>query len=147
MEEVEIKTVDTILDKGVRVPVPAPFFLRVFGKKVIYVVVRRPTLSILLLISKIYIKMNVDLNETNWQKWIEVFTKSVYPTARIVALGMLRQRLFHRLFARYLVKHIDAKYQAELASMLVSLSGVQDFTNTIRFIGEMKITAPTNLSQ
>jgi hypothetical protein len=152
MQEVEIKTVDTILDQGVRVPIPTPFFLKWFGLRKVNMIVRRPVIGNMLRISKMYIKMNIDeKQETDWRKWIEVFTRTVKPTSRIVAIGMLRGWLSGWLLCRPLAWwirwHMDTKQMAELAALLVSLSGIQDFMTTITFLRGMKITAPANVSQ
>ncbi|MEN6423277.1 MAG: hypothetical protein ABFD76_15160 [Smithella sp.] len=153
MQDVEIKTVDTILDQGVRVPVPTPFFLRWFGLQAINLVVKRPVIGNMLRISKMYIKMNMEEKEaeTDWRKWIDVFQRTAKPVSRIVAIGMLRGRISGWLFCRplawWLRWHVDTKTLSELAALLVSLSGIQDFMNTITFLRGMKITAPSNVSQ
>jgi hypothetical protein len=152
MSEVEIKTVDTILDKGVLVPVPAPFFFRWFGKMTFNVVVRRPVTGNMLRISKMYLAMKIDQEKAgdDWRNWIEVFATAARPTSRIVAIGMLRGQfsgwLFNRPMGWWLLWHMDTRQQAELAALLVSLSGVQDFMNTIAFLRAMKMTEPRNVS-
>ena len=60
MEEVEIKAVDTILDKGVRVPIPTPFFLRVIGLTQFGVTVRRPVIGTMLRISKLFVQLQIE---------------------------------------------------------------------------------------
>lgn len=151
-DEIEIKTVDTILDKGVLVPVPTPFFIRWLGKKNFNVIVRRPVLGNMLRISKMYLKMGIDIKKTGEEltDWIAVFESTAKPTSRIVAIGMLRGRiggwLFNRFLGWWLRWHIDSRQQAEIAALLVSLSGVMDFMNTIKFLQAMKITEPRNVS-
>jgi len=151
MVETEIKTVDTLLDKGVRVPIPAPFLLRVFGKRSISFAVRRPVLGNMLRISKLYARMNVKADDGNLGAWIATLQTCAVPISHICALGVLRGRytgaLFMRPLARYLRWHMTTRDMASLAAILVSLSGYQDFTNTIKFIGLMRMTQPKNLSQ
>jgi hypothetical protein len=150
VSEVEIRTVDTILDKGVRVPVPAPFFLRWVGIRSINVVVRRPTCGNMLRISKRYLKLNIATESDDWRDWMTIYSRAAKPAARIVALGMIRGRTTGYLFARplgwWLFWHTDSKQLAEIAALLVSLSGVQDFMNTITFLRAMKTTEPRNVS-
>jgi hypothetical protein len=151
-EEVEIKTVDTILDRGVRVPIPAPFFLKMFGVRTIKIIVKRPVIGNMLRISKMYLKMGVkDEADGDWRNWIDIFAKTVVPASEIVAIGMLRGRIRGRLLCKplawYLRWHMDTRQMAELAALLVSLSGVQDFMNTITFLRGMKMTTPMNVSQ
>lgn len=151
--EMEIKTVDTILDQGVRVPIPAPFFLKWIGIKTIPVVVKRPVIGNMLRISRMYVALKVDdaSKDTDWRNWIDVFVRTAKPASRIVAIGMLRGRirgwLFCRPLAWWLRWHLNTVQLAELAALLVSLSGVQDFMNTITFLRGMKMTTPTNVSQ
>ena len=49
--ETEIKTVDTLLDQGVRVDLPAPRILRWLGKPVLRLILRRPNSETLYRIS------------------------------------------------------------------------------------------------
>ena len=151
MNEVEIRTVDTILDKGVRVPIPAPLFLRVFGKKTVNVIIRRSVMYNLLLIAKEYIRLGVNEKlDDDFNAWTHLFVKTAKPVSRIVAIGILRGvwpvRLFSGLLAAHLRRHINCRELASLAAILVTMNGVQDFLNTIRFLGTMRITRPRNLS-
>lgn len=152
MEEVEIKAVDTILDKGVRVPIPTPFLLRVIGIKQVSVIVRRPVMGTMLRISKRYVQLHVDeeIHEKEWQDWVTMFVDNLIPVSRIVAIGMLRGKwaglLFTRPLAYYLRWHMNTRQMAEIAALLVTLSGIQDFMNTITFLRGMKTTTPANVS-
>jgi hypothetical protein len=151
MVEAEIKTVDTLLDKGVRVAIPAPFFLRLFRKRSITVNVKRPVLGNMLRISKLYLQMKVEANENDLGGWIKTLETCAVPVSRICAIGMLRGRysgwLFTKPLARYLRWNMTTRDLANLAAILVSLSGYQDFTNTIKLLGLMRMTQPKNLSQ
>jgi len=153
MQEVEIKAVDTILDKGVRVPIPTPFFLRIIGIKQVSVVVRRPVMGTMLRISKRYVQLKVSekIYEKEWQDWVTMFVGNLIPVSRIVAVGMLRGKwaglLFTRPLAYYLRWHMNTRQMAEIAALLVTLSGIQDFMNTITFLRGMKTTTPANVSQ
>lgn len=150
--EVEIKTCDTILDRGVRVPVPAPLLFRWIGIKTIAMIVRRPTLGNMLRISRMYLAMGVDIDAVgeDWREWIAIMTRTAVPVSRIVAMGMLRGRisgyLLHRPLGWWLRHHCTSDDLANIAALLVSLSGVQDFMNTIRFLKAMKMTEPRNVS-
>ena len=151
MNEVEIRTVDTILDKGVRVPIPAPLFLRVFGKKTVNVTVHRPVMGNMLRISRLYLKLNIDSIDKGLGEWARLMETCTKPVTRIVAYGLLRGRttawLLNRPLAWYLRGCMHHADMANLAAMLVMLSGVQDFSNTIKFLALMKMTGPKNLSQ
>ena len=46
----------------------------------------------------------------------------------------------------YLLDKLTPKKLAEIVLIVVALGGVQDFTDSIRLIRSMRITAPKNLS-
>lgn len=149
--DVEIKTVDTIMDKGVRAPIPAPLFLRLLGIRNIRVTVKRPTINSMLRISRMYLSLGIKDDTKDWPEWMATMAATGKPVSRIVAVGILRDTLLCSLFSRplaaYIREHMDMRQQAELAVLLVTLSGVQDFMNTIKFLRLMRITEPRNLSQ
>jgi hypothetical protein len=151
MNDIEIKTVDTLLDKGVRVQIPAPFFLQLFGKKTINVIVHRSVMQNMFLISKKYVQLNVqeDFGD-DFSEWTKIFINTCKPVSEIVAIGMLHGTfatwLFTKPLAVYLRRHVNSRELASIAAMLVTLNGVQDFLNTIKFLRTMRITKPRNLS-
>lgn len=150
-KEVEIKTVDTILDKGVRAPIPSPLFLRMLGVRHIRVTVRRPTINAMLRISRLYLQLGIKEDAQDWPEWMAMMASTGKDVSRIVAVGMLRDSwrcaLFSRPLAAYMREHMDLRQLAELSVLLVTCSGVQDFMNTIKFLKLMKITEAKNLSQ
>jgi len=54
--------------------------------------------------------------------------------------------LFHRAVAAYLRRRMDAQTMAELAKVIVLLSGAGHFTTIIRSIAHLQVTTP-NLSR
>jgi hypothetical protein len=152
MKEIEIDVAEALLNTRVRINVPAPWFL--FRRlKVIPVVFYRPVYAQLLRISRLYVKMNIDLEKLETGEAIVALTeiaKNGVRASRIIACGMIRSTwttfLFHRLLARYLRRRMDAATMAELTKIIVAYSGAESFTNIIRSIAHMKVTAP-NLSR
>lgn len=152
MNTVEINAAELLLDKGVRVELRAPFFMRWICKN-IGVTVRRPVLGTMMRISRLYLKLGIDISKVDAGDMHEahrLLTEHGDTICRIVATGMIRGRLSGWMFARplgwYLRWHSDALKLAKLSVLLIELSGVQHFTNTIRFLAAMRMTAPKTMT-
>lgn len=144
-EEVEIKTVDTLISRGVRVEIPAPQLLKWFGKKTISIVVRRPTGMQLLEISKLYLQMKQRATTVEPETMAEahnLVVECLIPASRIIAYGAGYSGWMNRIIARHIRKHMDMRHIAELWTMITSLSGVHDFSNIIRSMQGMRMTMP-----
>lgn len=147
--EVEIRTVETLLDKGVRVNLPAPFFLRWFGKNTIPIVVKRPSSQTLYTISGMYMKMKKDcspIEAGNVDEAHHLLANCMIPASRIIAYGIASSctpaGIRNRMLAWYLRKHLNTRQLADLVSIVITLSGVHDFCNTIRLITGLRMTMP-----
>jgi hypothetical protein len=152
MRTVEIDVAEALLDTRVRIRIPAPRF---FTRKVrfIPVVFYRPVFAQLLRISRQYNRMNIDLKKLEAGELGAALTevaRNGVRASRIVAMGMIRSTwatwLFHRLLARYLRRRMDTPTLAELTKIIIAYSGAESFTNIIRSIAHLNVTAP-NLSQ
>ena len=146
---VEIDVSDALLDTGLLITIPAPRLLRLFKIKKIPVRFYRPVYAQLLRISKLYVKMNIDLQKMETAEALVLLTevaRNGHSASRLIALGLIRSEtlsfLFHRLVARYLRRRMDAKTMAELAKLVVALSGAEHFTTIIRSIAHLRVTAP-----
>jgi len=144
---------ETILESGVRVKLPAPLFLRVFGKKEISVVIRQPYLGTLMHLSRLSLKADFDLDGIDQGKLDEAHKlmaehgPTIARMAAVVILnGKLKIRLFSGLLANYLLWKLKPRRLIEVVILIITLSGVQDFTTSIRLIRSMKMTTPKNLS-
>jgi len=147
--EVEIKTVETLLDKGVRVDLPAPFFLRWLGKKTVSLVVKRPSSHTLYTISGMYMEMKKEcaqLEAGSIDEAHHLVVTCMIPVSRIIAYGIASSctpaGIRNRLLAWYLRKHLNTRQITDLISIVISLSGVHDFCNTIRLITGLRMTMP-----
>ena len=150
---VEIDVADALLDTGLLVKVPAPRLLRLFGVKTFPIRFRRPVYAQLLRISRMYVRMHVDLETLETGEAAAVLTsaaKNGVRASRLIALGLIRSglmsALFHRAVAAYLRRRMDAQTMAELAKVVVLLSGANHFTTIIRSIAHLRVTTP-NLSR
>lgn len=147
--DVELKTVETLLDRGVQVPIPAPWLLRMLGKKVVTLTVRRPDSETLWKISTLYLKMKRSATTLEPESLDEahlMIYECMIPASRIVAYGIAScctpLGIRNRLLARYLRRHLDTRQMMELWTMVASLAGAHDFSNFIRSISTVRITKP-----
>ncbi|MBT0552595.1 hypothetical protein J5305_11315 [Riemerella anatipestifer] len=151
MEFTEIKAAKLLLKRGVELMLPAPFFLRLFGKKQIKLTLKTPCLESQLAISEAFLQTGIFLkeDEISMQKALEIITKHGVRITEIVAMAIRNETKINwkvRGLAKRLRKNINTEEMSYLFSLLVAFSGVQDFTNTIRLIQETRITKPMNLS-
>ncbi|GHT15039.1 hypothetical protein AGMMS4956_14150 [Bacteroidia bacterium] len=140
---IEIKAADTLLEHGVRVRM---------GKRR-SLVFRQPRIGTLLAISKEFLKMGVDIEKLDGGSVEEahrLFLQNGRAMARIAAIGWLGSRIKIRLLTSIVSRHLQWRLTPQqlrdIMLLLVTLSGVQDFTNTIRLVQTMTLTAPKNLS-
>lgn len=149
----EYNAAKTLLDRGIKVPVTAPLWLRVFGKRTVTMTVRQPYLGTLYRISMLYLSMNItdeqlenigDENPSNL--FISHGRKLAGIAAQAILNGKWAGKLFGGVLTRYLYWKLSPIALLTIARTLVSLSGTEAFTNTIKLARSMKMTAPT-LSQ
>lgn len=147
--ETEIKTVGTLLDRGVKVPVPVPRLLRWLGIRQLTFTVKRPSSATIFEISGLYLQMKqraATLEPETFDESHQLVHDCMIPASRIVAYAIrpyctpLGWR--NRLLAWYLRRQLDTRQMAELWVMVSSLSGVHDFSNYIRSMSGMRITMP-----
>lgn len=148
---IEAQVADTILEKGVRVKLPAPFFLPF--RKTIGVIIHQPTMRTLLEVSSIALRSGFQLEKLTGDidsahQAVKDHTPAV---VKIVATLMLNGRvkiaLFRGILRWWLMNNLTARKLGEITLVTVAFSGIQDFTTSIRLIGTMRVTAPKNLSQ
>lgn len=140
---------EILLDRGVAWPVKAPWFLRILGKKTVKITIKALRLGTLLELSRLYAAAGIDINEIEKdpQATIRNYLK---PVCLIVAVCILNSKIRIRLFARPLARFILGRFTAnmllEVMMFITTFSGYISFLNTIRLLGDMRITAPKNLS-
>lgn len=151
--ETERRAAETILERGVRVKLPAPRFLRLLGKKEISVTIRQPGMGTLLNVSELSLKSGFSfegIDSGNLDAAHQLIAGHTKTLMRIVAVILLRSkwriRLFSGMLSRWLLWKLTPNRLLEMVLMIVTFSGVQDFTNTIRLIRSMSVTMPRNLS-
>ncbi|HAQ21108.1 MAG TPA: hypothetical protein DCR40_18025 [Prolixibacteraceae bacterium] len=152
-DEIQRRAAETILERGVRVRLPAPRFLRLLGKKEIAVTIGQPYLGTLEHLSMLSLKAGfsfegIDTGDLDAaHRLIAAHSKTV---RRILAVMILNSKLKIFLFSGVLASWLKWKVKPhrllELFLVIVTLSGMEDFTNTIRLIRSMRVTMPRNLS-
>ena len=149
--KIEERAANIILERGVNVPVTAPLFLRLFGKKKINLVVKALSIYSLKRVSIHYLKMQLksteDLTIAEGFEIIQLHDKAV---SKIIAESILNSRWLKFLvpFVAYQLRGgLQAKELFYLFQLVIVYGGIQDFINTIRLTEATRITAPMNLSQ
>lgn len=144
--EVQQRAADVLLDRGVRVKVPAPVWYRLFGVKEVSVTLYRPKLGTLIAMSRISADIDVDfdkLTDGSFKEAYDLCHRYGEQIAKWVAVALINdkrgiERQANRL-ARRLMWGMPTDRLAELFTLVVLLSGVQDFMTTIRFVQQSNV--------
>lgn len=156
-QRVQQQAADTILERGVRFQIPAPFYLRVIGKKTVDITIYRPKMGTLIAMSGISAELNAELDKLNdgsFQHAYALVEQYGDKILRWIATAIINDRTIsekscNRL-ANKLKWRLDANKTATLFMTIVLLGGVKDFTNTIRLFNSINLlerkTETENLS-
>lgn len=152
---VQQQAADVLLDRGVRVQLPAPLLYRLVGAREVSLTITRPKLGTLIAMSKLAAGMNVNLDELSGDaigKSFRIVAEHGDSVAMFVAIAILNskrgidrkaKRLAHRL-----KWNLSTDRLAELFAVVILMSGVQDFLTTIKFVQQSNLmTRRTSLSQ
>ena len=144
--EAQREAANILLDLGVSIPMTAPRLFRWFGKKQVRLTIRRPCWGTMVRISRAWLSMGITAEtikaNTN-QDDLKLILQHGHTVTKIVAYGILRgwfSGLFAGLLGRILIWRVNPVLLVEAAYKLVTLSRVEDFTNTIRLLGTMDVT-------
>lgn len=147
----EQKAAKILLKRGVKVPVTAPLFLRLFGKKSINVTVKAPTTNTLLMVADKFLSLRItETKDLSLTEAFELYKKHSRKMTEIVTLCILNSPAKvwrHKILARFLEWKLQPDEITYLFHLIIAYGGVQDFINTIRFAETIRITKPMNLSQ
>jgi len=129
MTPVEAMAADALLDRRLKINLPAPWLLRIFGRKTVPIRVKLPTAGSLIQMSSLFTRMEIDLqhlHDGNFGSVLEQIAKHGVTTSRIIAYGLLRgtwsARLLNRPLAWYIRQHMPMQGLAELAKIIVLMS-------------------------
>lgn len=150
MSYIEMNAADAMMDRRLKINVPAPWLLRLFGKKTIPVYVKRPVGQNLCRMAKLYVKMDIDLvklKNGEMRSLLECIGRNAVTVSRIIAHGMIRGNissfLLNRPLAYYLRSNMDMRSMAELAKIIVLISTGEDFVSIIASLGSLRLTEVT----
>ena len=144
---VQRRVADTLLERGVRFKIPAPFFLKLIGIKHRSLVIYPLKYGTLLAMSGVGAGLEIDpqkLSEGSINEALKLVEKHGDRVAVFVATAVVNSNIQlerrARLLAERLKWRLTPSKMAELLIMVVMLCGVQDFTSTIRFLNTMNLT-------
>ena len=150
---IELQAANTLLERGIRFAIPSPWWLRMFGKKSLTIVIRHPYLITLYWISNYYLKMGIDAEKIagiGYDQAFDLVKKNSRYICSIVAAAWLNNHTLIKLFARpvssYLINSLTPVKLYTIYNTLVNFSGIEAFMSTIRLASVMKTTTPKNLS-
>ncbi|HQB47415.1 MAG TPA: hypothetical protein PK785_00950 [Bacteroidales bacterium] len=144
-KNVELAAAELLLDRGAAFHMPAPYFLKLLGKRQIKLVIRQPRLGQLL-----YLTDLPDVRGGKKQEKQLITEENIDKTCRAVAALLLSKKwkvkLFRSPLARHIKKHMSA-YQLQKLVIMIHLYGRgEDFISTIKLLSAMRMTLPWNLS-
>ena len=144
MREVEQLAADALLDRRLKINLPAPWLLRVLGKRTIPVWVRIPVGNSLIRMCKLFARMDIDakrLTEGNFGTVLGV------TASRMIAYGMLRGPLSSLLLCRplawYIREHMTMRDMADLTKIIVAMSTSEAFVDIILSVSMIDMLTPT----
>lgn len=153
MNRVEMAAADALLDRRLKVELPAPWIVRLFGKRTVTIWPKLPVGANLIRISRLFAKMDIDAEKLMsgcFGTLLEYIGKHGVSASRLIAYGLIRgpfaSWLLNRPMAWYIRCHMTLPGMADLMKLIVLLSGADSFVDIIRSARDMTLTCPT-LSQ
>jgi len=154
-EEIQRQAAETMLERGVRVKLPAPRFLRLFGKKTVNVTIHQPYLRTIVTAGSLALSKGFSLDgltEGKTDAALELVVKHAPTISKIIAVyvlnGKWRNRLFSRMLGAWLLSVLTNARLLEISVIIILMSRYEDFTSSIRLFKQMSMTMmmPKNLS-
>lgn len=150
MKQIEAQAADALLDRRLKINLPAPWPLRLFGRRTIPIWMKLPVGQNLIRISRLFVQMGIDPKKVTAESFgtvLEYIGLHGVTVSRIIAYGLIRGSfsawLLNRPLAWYIRNHATLPNMAELVRIIALLSGAEAFVTIIRSVSEMRITEPT----
>lgn len=147
--QIEKLAADTILQRGVKVKIPAPFFIRLFGKKNISLLLTSPFEGTMHRVASYYLSTGITsdkLEGITVEEAAQLHAKHGKAISKAVAVAILNGYisgwLFTKILAWYLRWHLTPRVLLTLTTTLIIYGGVQDFINTTKSVRKMTLTTP-----
>lgn len=142
----EKKAANLLLQRGVKVQVAAPLFLKWFGKKNINVVIKQPLTKTLLRIARKYLEMGIsNTGEMDLTEAFTLYAQHCNKMSEIIALSASGS-WYYKFLAYLLRGSLTQQEMSYLYHIIIVYGGIEDFINTIRSAEATRITKPMNLS-
>lgn len=151
-----------LLDRGIAFRLPSPWYLRIFGKKTVRIMVKRLKLGTLLHLSALEEfsplepmqvgadreKVIADMGSTPKSLPYKIIVENRKAVTRQVAACLLNSKLKIMLFTGLVAKQVlwplNADQLQELVMWLFVYGRAESFTTTTKFLRRMKVTSPRN---
>lgn len=147
--QVEQFAADTILQRGVKVKVPAPLLLKLVGKKTISLTITSPFEGTMHRVASYYLSTGITTDQLEGitaEAALELMAKHGKTISKAVAVAILNGYvsgwLFTKLLAWYLRWNLTANQMFTFTTLIVIHGGVQDFIDTTKSVRKMMITQP-----
>lgn len=145
---VEQLAADTILQRGVKFKLAAPWYIRWF-KKSISVTLRCPSLGTMMQVSSHYLATGIkshEIEEVTIEQSLALMSIHGKALSKALACALLNGRLkswlFTKMLANYLRWHCKPSALFALVTALTIYGGAADFMNTTRSVRHMTATTP-----
>lgn len=139
---------ENLLQRGVKVKIVAPWFIRWF-KKTVTLRLTSPFEGTLLRVSAYYLSAGIKdhkLDDITIEESLLLMSVHGKAISKAVACALLNGywsgKLFTKPLAWYLRWHLKPREMFALTSALLIYGGAGDFMNTTRLVRKMKTTAP-----
>ena len=147
--QIEKSVADTILQKGVAIKLPTPFFLIRLFKKTFSLTVTSPFEGTMHRIARYYLSTGLaleNLENLTMESAIKIHANHSKPISKAVATailnGYLKGKLFTNILAWYLRWHLTPQAILTLVTVLIVHGGTKDFIITTKSVRSMKLTTP-----
>lgn len=145
----EEQAASVLLERGVRWKFPAPWWMRLFGRKHIHLTVTPLKYGTLLEVSRLWCSMGIDISEEP-EEIHRLMRQHAPVLCRMAAVCLLNNRTRIRWGSQwlgtFLLHRMTPGQMLELMVFVATFSNAEAFWSTIRLIGDMRMTKPKNLS-
>lgn len=148
--QIEQFAADTILQRGVKVKIPAPFLLRKLRiKKTVSLTLSSPFEGTMHRVASYYLRTGITMDMVEGlttEEAVKLHAKHGKTISKAVAVAILNGYvtgwLFTKPLAWYLRWHLKSHELYVLTTTLLIYGGVQDFINTTKSVRKMTLTMP-----
>jgi hypothetical protein len=145
----ELRAAQSLLKRGIRYNVPAPFFLSLLGFRHVSITITQLCAGTELKMAAIIAEKSLTEEKIKTSDPGKLMLEHYTDILKLVAIASLNRRYISRLrlwFRMYLLRSISAWQLLELYTMIRQFSGTTSFINITRLAVATRITAP-NLGQ